>query len=50
MNNLKDHKNKKFNIFYIKDNTCKSLKQVEYFLNNFNSFIKYIKLYKIIKK
>ena len=40
---------KKFNFKCCKDNTLKSLHEVEYFLNNFNCFIKYIKLYKILK-
>ena len=33
----------------MKNNTIKSLNEVEYFLNNINSFWKYIKLYKILK-
>ena len=32
-----------------KDNTIKSLHEVEYFLNHFHRFIKYIKLYKMLK-
>ncbi len=40
---------KKFNFKCCKDNTLKSLHDVEYFLNHFNRFIKYIKLYKILK-
>lgn len=40
---------KKFSIKYCKDNTIKSLQEVECFLNDFNKFIKYIKLYKILK-
>ena len=40
---------KKFNFKCCKDNTIKSLNEVEYFLNNFHRFIKYIKLYKILK-
>ena len=40
---------KKFNFKCCKDNTVKSLRDVEYFLNNFHRFIKYIKLYKILK-
>ena len=32
-----------------KKNTICSLNEVEYFLNNFNNFLKYIKLYKILK-
>ena len=43
------HQKKKFNFKCCKDNTLKSLHEVEYFLNNFNRFIKYIKLYKILK-
>lgn len=39
----------KFNFKCCKDNTIKSLHEVEYFLNHFNKFIKYIKLYKILK-
>ena len=42
------HTNKKsFKI--IKDNTIRSLNEVEYFLNNFSHFLKYLKLYKILK-
>lgn len=40
---------KKFNFKHYKNNTLKSLKDVEYFLNNFNKFVKYIKLYKILR-
>ena len=40
---------KKFNFKHYKNNTIKSLHDVEYFLNNFNKFIRYIKLYKILK-
>lgn len=40
---------KKFNFKGCKDNTIKSLHEVEYFLNNFHRFIKYVKLYKILK-
>ena len=40
---------KKFNFKCCKDNTIKSLHEVEYFLNHFHRFIKYIKLYKILK-
>lgn len=40
---------KKFNFKCCKDNTIKSLREVEYFLNHFHRFIKYIKLYKILK-
>ena len=40
---------KKFNFKCYKNNTIKSLHEVEYFLNHFHRFIKYIKLYKILK-
>ena len=41
-------KNKKdFNIY--KKNTIKSLNEVEHFLRDFNHFMKYVKLYKILK-
>lgn len=40
---------KEFNLKCCKDNTIKSLHEVEYFLNNFHRFIRYIKLYKILK-
>ena len=33
----------------IKKNTINSLNDVEHFLNNFGHFIKYIKLYKLLK-
>lgn len=33
----------------IKKNTINSLNDVECFLNNFGNFIKYIKLYKLLK-
>ena len=49
-NNKKDKKKKKFDFICIKNNTCKSLCDVEYFLNNFNSFLQYVKLFKIIKR
>lgn len=42
------HKNK-LSFGKMKDNTIKSLNEVEFFWNNFNSFWKYIKLYKILK-
>ena len=42
--------NKKKNKFIIKkDNTLKSLKEVEYFLCNWKMVVKGIKLYKILK-
>ena len=39
---------KKFNLY--KNNTINSLYDVECFLNNFQHYFKYFKLYKIIKK
>ena len=42
-------KKKKIDIKKMKNNTCKSLQEVEYFLNNFHRFTNYIKLYKILK-
>ena len=42
---------KKKNKFLIKrDNTLKSLKEVEFFLTNWKKALKGIKLYKILKK
>ena len=46
----KNNNKKKFNFNLYKKNTINSLNDVEYFLNNFNHFFKYLKLYKIIKK
>lgn len=40
---------KKLSFKSCKKNTIKSLHEVEYFLNHFNHFIKYVKLYKILK-
>lgn len=42
------HKNK-INFGQMKNNTIRSLNEVECFLNNFNNFWRYIKLYKILK-
>lgn len=42
-------KKKKFNLNEKKNNTIKSLSEVECFLRNFKKFSKYVKLYKIIK-
>ena len=45
-----DNKKKnKFDFKKIKNNTCKSLNEVECFLNDFHRFKNYIKLYKILK-
>lgn len=41
--------NHKLDIKTMKKNTLNSLHEVEYFLNNFSSVTKYIKLYKILK-
>lgn len=43
-------KKKKIDFNLYKKNTIKSLNDVEYFLNNFKQFSKYIKLYKIFRK
>ncbi|MBQ2938052.1 MAG: hypothetical protein IJE05_04150 [Clostridia bacterium] len=42
-------KKKKIDFKACKKNTINSLNQVEHFLRNFNGFVKYIKLYKILK-
>ena len=42
-------KNKKFDFKCLKNDTCKSLHEVEEFLCNFSCFIKYIKLYNLLK-
>lgn len=42
-------KKKKVDFKHLKNNTCKSLNEVEYFLNNFQKFTNCIKLYKILK-
>lgn len=42
-------KKKKLNFKTCKDNTIKSLNEVEHFLRDFKHFSKYIKLYKILK-
>lgn len=42
-------KKKKIDFKQLKNNTCKSLNEVEYFLNNFQKFTNCIKLYKILK-
>ena len=40
---------KKMDIKQLKDNTLNSLNEVEMFLNDFQRFKKYVKLYKILK-
>ncbi len=42
------HNNKK-NFNKIKDNTIRSLNEVEYFLNNISHIFKYLKIYKLLK-
>ena len=42
-------KKHKYDFKKIKNNTCNSLYEVEYFLNNLHRFKNYIKLYKILK-
>ena len=42
-------KKKEPNFKTMKKNTVKSLNDVEYFLNNFGNFVKYVKLYKLLK-
>ncbi len=42
-------KKKKLNFKTCKKNTINSLNEVEHFLRDFNHFIKYVKLYKILK-
>lgn len=42
-------KKNKFDIICFKKDACKSLHDVEHFLCNFNYFIKYIKLYNLLK-
>ena len=40
---------KDFDFEILKKETCKSLNEVEFFLNNFNCFFKYIKLINLLK-
>lgn len=47
--NTNPPKKNKINIKTLKKNTCKSLNEVEYFLNNLHKFTNCIKLYKILK-
>lgn len=42
-------KKKKINFKTCKKNTLNSLNEVEHFLRNFSGFMKYVKLYKILK-
>lgn len=43
-------KKKKFDFCCFRKDACKSLNDVEHFLCDFNSFIKYVKIYKLMKK
>lgn len=50
MEKLPENNNKKkLNFSCCKDNTIKSLQEVEYFLCNFSKILKSIKIYKFIK-
>lgn len=40
---------KSFDFKLYKKNTVKSLNEIEYFLNNFKHFVRYVKLFKILK-
>lgn len=40
---------KKIDFKCCQKNTIRSLKEVDYFLNNFQYYLKYIKLYKLLK-
>lgn len=41
---------KKFDFKSFKKDTCTSLNDIEHFLCDFNTFLKYVKLYKLLKK
>ena len=43
-------KKKKFDFVCLKNNACNSLNDVEHFLCDFNSFLKYMKLYNLLKR
>lgn len=43
-------KKKKFDFCCLKNNACNSLNDVEHFLCDFNSFLKYMKLYNLLKR
>lgn len=47
---MKNTPHKNFKFCEKKDQTVKSLREVEFFLNNFNKYIKSIKIFKILKK
>lgn len=40
---------RKFSFKSFKNDTCSSLNDIEHFLNDFSLFLKYIKLYKLLK-
>lgn len=40
---------KKFDFKVCQKNTLNSLNEIEYFLNNFKKFTRYVKIYKIFK-
>ena len=46
---FKREEKKKHKLIIMKDNTTKSLKEVEFFLGNWKRVLKGIKLYKILK-
>ncbi len=46
---LSNHKKSKVDFKQLKNNTLNSLNEVELFLNDFQRFKKYLKLYKILK-
>ena len=48
-NNQKLPPKKKLDFKTCKKNTLHSLNEVEYFLNNFKKFARYVKIYKIFK-
>ena len=45
----KNSQKNKFDFDCFKHDTCKSLKEVECFLNNFSDFLRYAKLVKLLK-
>jgi len=47
--NSEKNKKKKFDFGLYKKNTISSLNDIDYFLNNFNHFIKYVKIYRLFK-
>ena len=48
-NSKRSQINNKLSFKTLKCNTCQSLNDVEYFLCNFSTFLKYIKLYNLLK-